>query len=137
MSLVLDASATLAWLLPEELTGAITAAFDLIADDCAWVPGLWRIEVANSLSANLRRGRITPLRRRESLGDLKLLPIYCDQETNDHVWGRTLELADRHNLTVYDATYLELALRLSLPLATLDDDLRKAAQQEGVALLGK
>jgi predicted nucleic acid-binding protein len=65
------------------------------------------------------------------------LPIYCDQETNDHVWDRTLELADRHNLTVYDATYLELAMRLSLPLATLDEDLRKAAQREGVPLLGK
>ena len=137
MSLVLDASATLAWLLPEELSGAITAAFDLIADDCAWVPSLWRIEVANSLSVKLRRGRITPLQRRESLVDLKLLPIYCDQETNDHVWDRTLELADRHNLTVYDATYLELAMRLSLPLATLDEDLRKAAQREGVPLLGK
>jgi predicted nucleic acid-binding protein len=68
---------------------------------------------------------------------LKRLPIYCEQETNDHVWGRTLELADRHHLTFYDATYLELALRLSLPLATLDDDQRQAAQQEGVPLLGK
>ena len=98
MSLVLDASATLAWLLPEELTGAIATAFDLIADDCAWVPGLWRIEVVNSLSVKLRGGRITPLQRQESLDDLKLLPIYCDQETNEHVWGRTLELADGHRL---------------------------------------
>lgn len=137
MSLVLDASATLAWLYPEELTGAITAAFEMIADDCAWVPCLWRIEVAKCLSVNLRRGKITPLRLRESLVDLQLLPILCDPETNDHVWGKTLELADRHNLTVYDATYLELALRRALPLATLDDDLRLAAQQEGVALLGK
>jgi predicted nucleic acid-binding protein len=137
MSLVLDASATLAWLLPEELTDAITAAFDLIADDCAWVPSLWRIEVANSLTVYLRRGRITPLRRRESLVDLQLLPILYDAETDNHVWGRTLELADRHQLTVYDAIYLELALRLSLPLATLDEALRQAAQQEGVALLGK
>jgi len=137
MSLVLDASATLAWLYPQELTGAITAAFDSIENDCAWVPSLWRIEVANSLSINLRRGRITPLRRWESLVDLQLLPIIYDQETNDHVWGRALELADLHLLTVYDATYLELALRLSLPLATLDDDLRRAAQREGVPLLGK
>jgi len=137
MSLVLDASATLAWLLQEELTGTIAAAFDLVADDCAWVPGLWRMEVANSLSVKLRRGRITPLQRQESLDDLKLLPIYFDQETNDHVWGGTLELADRHRLTVYDATYLELALRLSLPLASLDEDLRKAAQLESVPLLGR
>jgi len=137
MSLVVDASATLAWLLPEELTEAITAVFDLIEDDCAWVPSLWRIEVANSLTVNLRRGRITPLRRRESLDDLQLLLILCDPETNDHVWDRTLALADRHRLTVYDATYLELAQRLALPLATLDDELRQAAQQEGVPLLGK
>jgi len=123
-------------LYPEELTGAITEAFDTIADDCAWVPSLWRIEVANSLSVNLRRGRITPLRRRESLVDLQLLTIFCDQETNDHVWGRTLELSDLHRLTVYDATYLELALRLTLPLATLDEDLRQAAIHEGVPLLG-
>jgi predicted nucleic acid-binding protein len=123
--------------MPEEITTATTEVFDQIADDCAWVPSLWRIEVANSLSVNLRRGRITPQRRRESLDDLKLLLIYCDQETHDHVWGRTLELADLHRLTVYDATYLELALRLALPLATLNEELRAAAQQEGVPLLGK
>jgi len=104
MSLVVDAPATLAWLLPEELADEITATFDLIADDCAWVPSLWRIEVANSLTVNLRRGRITPQRRRDSLADLQLLLIFCDPETNDHVWDRTLELADRHRLTVYDAT---------------------------------
>jgi predicted nucleic acid-binding protein len=74
---------------------------------------------------------------KQLLVDLILLPIYCDQETNDHVLDWTLELADRNNLTVYDATYLELVLCLSLPLATLDDDLRHAAQQEGVPLLGK
>lgn len=137
MSLVLDASATLAWLYPDEITDAISTVFDRIGDDCAWVPELWRIEVANSLTVNLRRGRITPFRRSESLVDLQLLTILSDPETNDHVWGRTLELADRHQLTVYDATYLELALRRALPLATLDDALRKAAQQEGLPLLGK
>jgi predicted nucleic acid-binding protein len=126
----------LAWLLPEEFTGAVAAAFDLIAIDCAWVPGLWRIEVANSLSVKLRQGRITSRQRQGSLDDLKRLPIYCDPETTDHVWGRTLALADTHRLTVYDATCLELALRPSLPLATLDLDLRKAAHQEGLPLLG-
>ena len=137
MSLVLDASTTLAWLYPEEITDAVALAFDEIARDCAWVPGLWRIEVANSLSVNLRKGRLTNLRRQASLADLEQLPIFCDQQTNDHAWSRTLELADLYRLTVYDASYLELALRRSLPLATLDGDLRKAAQQEGVTLLGK
>lgn len=136
MSLVLDASATLAWLYPEEITDAIRAVFDQVEDEGAWVPGLWPIEVTNSLCVSLRKGRITPQRRHESLIDLKQLLISYDDQTGDHAWGRTLELADRHQLTVYDATYLELALRLSLPLATLDDDLRRAAQREGVPLLG-
>jgi predicted nucleic acid-binding protein len=137
VSLVLDASATLAWLYPEEITEAIAAAFDLIADDCAFVPSLWRIEVANSLSVNLRRKKITHIRRQESLHDLERLTIFCDPETNEHVWSSTLRLADLHKLTVYDATYLELAMRLSLPLASLDEDLRSAAQKEAVTLLGK
>jgi predicted nucleic acid-binding protein len=137
MSLVLDASATLAWLYPEEITSTIAEVFDQIADDCAWVPGLWRIEVANSLSVSLRRGRISRSSREESLADLRTLPIFCDQETYDRAWGPIVELADLHRLTVYDATYLELAVRLSLPLATLDKDLRKAAERERVPLLAK
>lgn len=136
MSLVLDASATLAWLYPEEITPEIGDVFDHVADDCAWVPSQWRIEVANSLTISVRKNRITPARRLESIADLGLAPIFCDQETNDHVWTRTLKLADRHGLTVYDATYLELALRRGLPLASLDRELRMAAAAAGVPLLG-
>jgi predicted nucleic acid-binding protein len=72
----------------------------------------------------------------EALSDLQFLPISIDAETGKKAWKETLTLADRHQLTVYDATYLELAMRLSLPLATLDRDLRKAAQSEGLTLLG-
>ena len=71
------------------------------------------------------------------LADLENLPIFIDGETRTHTWSQTLELTDKYGLTIYDATYLELALRLSLPLATLDNELRNAAQSEGVALLGK
>jgi predicted nucleic acid-binding protein len=137
VSLVLDASVTLAWIYSEETTQEINAAFELIADDCAWVPGLWRIEVANSLTVSLRKGRITAGHRLDSLSDLEFVPIFCDQETNDRAWTQTLALADRHGLTVYDATYLELAMRRGLPLATLDRELRQAAAAEGVPLLGK
>ena len=87
--------------------------------------------------ASLFLVRISKDNRQGILADLNSLPISIDWETRKHSWGRTLELADRHNLTVYDATYLELALRLSLPLATLDDDLRLAALRENVPLLGK
>jgi predicted nucleic acid-binding protein len=79
---------------------------------------------------------MTASRRDEVLARLQLLPIEIDSETSHHSWGRTLDLADRHKLTVYDATYLELALRRALPLATLDRDLRNAAQAEGIKLLG-
>jgi predicted nucleic acid-binding protein len=137
MSLVLDSSATLARAFPEERTDAILDLFLLIANLGAVVPELWRIEVANTLNVGIRRGRINKTHRQGILADLESLPIFVDGETRMHTWGRTLELADRHRLTVYEATYLELALRLALPLATLDDDLRNAAQQEGIALLGK
>jgi predicted nucleic acid-binding protein len=137
MSVVLDGSATLAWIYPDETTDAILAVFDQVIHKGAFVPDLWRIEIANCLTQGVRRSRITALERSDSLSDLANLHIVTDNQTGKHIWSDTLMLADRHQLTVYDATYLELALRLSFPLATLDDDLRKAAQQEGVPLLGK
>jgi predicted nucleic acid-binding protein len=137
MSLVLDSSATLAWLYPDETTDAIIEVFDQVIHTGAFTPDLWRIEVANSLTVGVRRSRITPIERAESLSDLADLNIRTDDETGKHIWSGTLELADRHRLTVYDATYLELALRLSLPLATLDENLRKAALSENIPLLGK
>lgn len=79
---------------------------------------------------------MTKERRNKILARLQLFPIAIDSETGKSAWNETLKLADRHKLTVYDATYLELSLRRSLPLATLDRDLRKAAQAEGIALLG-
>jgi predicted nucleic acid-binding protein len=137
VSLILDSSATLAWTFLEERTDAIVNLFDLVADNGAVVPELWPIEVANTLNVGIRRGRITKAYRKRILAILENMPISMDWETRKHTWDRTLELADLHRLTVYDATYLELALRLSLPLATLDDDLREAAQRNGVPLLGK
>jgi predicted nucleic acid-binding protein len=137
MSLVLDGSATLAWVYPDETTEVILAVFDRVIHKGAFVPDLWRIEVANCLTQGVRRSRITALERSDSLTDLASLHIVTDSETGAHIWSDTLILADRHRLTVYDATYLELALRLKLPLATLDEQLREAALREDVPLLGK
>jgi predicted nucleic acid-binding protein len=136
VSLVLDGSAALAWLYPDETTDAISAVFDRVIRSGAVVPTLWRIEIANGLTVGVRRGRITAKERKESLSDLDQLGIVTDGETETHIWGDTLRLADQHGLTVYDATYLELALRMALPLATLDRDLRAAGQLEHVLLLG-
>ena len=136
MSLVLDSSVTLAWVYTEETTDAIRRVFDRVGEDSAWVPSLWRLEVANILEMGVRRGRHPASFRDDTLADLAVLPIHIDPETDQRAWDRTARLAERHRLTLYDAAYLELAERRGLPLATLDGDLRMAATTEGVVLLG-
>ena len=136
MSLVLDSSITLARVFPDEWTPAILQVFDEQVVYGAWVPSLWKIELANVLLLSLKNGRMTKVRRDQVLSELQILPISVDTETGNKAWKETLTVAERHQLTIYDATYLELAMRLSLPLATLDRDLRKAAQAENIPLLG-
>jgi predicted nucleic acid-binding protein len=136
VSLVLDSSATLAWIYSEEMTDAIRAVFDQVADAGAVVPALWRLEVANSLTVAVRRNRIDVEFRRAALADLALLDIVTDQHTDSQAWAETLQLADRYRLTLYDAAYLELARRRKLPLATLDQELLVAAHATGTETLG-
>ena len=136
MSLVLDSSVTLAWAYSEETTPAIQQVFDLIADYGAYVPALWRLEVANVLETGVRRGRTDSGFRDAALADLAFMPIRVDLETDRQAWGATLQFAVAHRLTLYDAAYLELAQRRRLPLATLDRDLRTAARAERIVLLG-
>lgn len=137
MSLVLDSSATLAWIYMEERSEAIAGVFDRLTADGAWVPSLWRLEVANVLEMGVRRGRMDAAFRDATLEDLELLPIQTDPDTEKHAWRSTLRLAERYKLTIYDAAYLELAMRRGLPLASLDGELRAAAGAEGVVLLGE
>ena len=136
MSMVLDSSAALAWVYSDEITEPIRRVFNLVGENGAWVPGLWKLEVANILEMGVRRGRHDAAFRDSTLADLALLPISVDTETDRQAWGATLQLSERHRLTMYDAAYLELALRRGLPLASLDAELRRAAQAEGVAILG-
>jgi predicted nucleic acid-binding protein len=136
MSVVLDSSATLAWVYSDEITEPIRHVFNLVGENGAWVPGLWKLEVANILEMGARRGRHDAAFRNSTLADLALLPIRVDAETDRQAWGATLQLAERHGLTLYDAAYLELALRRGLPLASLNAELRRAAQAEGVVVVG-
>ncbi len=136
MSLVIDSSITLAWFFEDERSSAADAVLRDVADYGAIAPSLWRLEVANALQSAIRRKRIATEFRDGSLADLRALMVTIDLETDLHAWTTTLQLAERFKLTVYDATYLELAQRLSLPLATLDQELRSAASVLGVRLLG-
>ena len=136
MRLVLDSSATLAWIYADEISEATRQVFEAVAEDGAVVPALWRLEVANSLTVALRRGRIDAEFRRAVLTDLALLDITTDTSTDTHAWSAILDFADRFRLTLYDAAYLELAHRRAVPLATLDNDLRTAGAALGIRVLG-
>ncbi len=136
MSLVIDASVTMAWYFEDGSTPATDALLDRVATSGATVPALWRLEVANAFQMALRRGRIDAVYRDASLAELGYMPIAIDADTNDHAWSATLRLADRFGLTLYDAAYLELGHRRALPLATLDRQLQAAAPALNVAVLG-
>jgi predicted nucleic acid-binding protein len=137
VSLVLDSSATLAWIYSDETTDSIRALFDQVIDEGAIVPALWKLEVANSLTVAVRRRRIDVEFRRAALADLAHLDISMDEHTNGHAWNDTLHLADRFRLSLYGAAYLELAQRRTLPLATLEQELRAAARAVGTKTLGE
>jgi predicted nucleic acid-binding protein len=136
MSFVLDSSITLAWIYLDELTPSTFELSQTVTRDGAWVPAIWPLEIANSLQIGIRRHRIDVPFRNRALAELADLNIAIDQDTTSFAWTTTLELSDRFRLTPYDACYLELAQRRELPLATLDRDLRSAAQQLEVELLG-
>lgn len=136
MSLVLDTSLTLSWYFEDERTPSSDALLDQVAEAGAIVPSLWRLEVANGFQMAIRRNRIDQAFRDEAISRLSCLPIALDPETNTYAWTTTVKLAERFGLTTYDAAYLELAQRHTLPLATLDQELRGAASSLGVALLG-
>lgn len=98
------------------------------------MPSLWHLEVGNALLVGERRARIAEAQVTQFLTLLQSQPITVDEETAARVWTETLHLARTHRLSVYDASYLELAIRRDLPLATLDDELRAAAAALGVPL---
>ena len=130
--LVLDCSATLPWVFESEATKATDALLDHLARGAkAWVPALWHLELANVLLVAKRRGRIDQAGIEKFLGTLALYDITVDSDTMTNAWAKSLALAESYDLSVYDAAYLELALRRGLPLATLDTALAAAMKRAG------
>ncbi len=133
--LILDSSVALAWCFRDEATAASDALLEGLPQGRAIVPSLWLVEVANVLVVGERRGRLDPARSSAFLELIASLPIEIDPATADRPPAPLMALARTHRLTAYDAAYLDLALRRTLPLATRDSALARAAQAEGVALL--
>lgn len=131
---VLDGSVTMAWFFRDEIDAYVEAVEDALAHAEVVAPALWPLEIANTLVVGERRKRNTESPATTWLSYLRALTIVVDDETALQAWGDTLSLARAHRLSAYDAAYLELALRRSLPLATLDDRLKDAAAAVGVAV---
>ena len=134
MPCVIDCSIALAWYFADEAHPYADAVLDGLSQSGAVVPALWPLELANALVMGERRGRSTAAQATIWLGMLEALPIRVDDETNVHAWSTTLHLARAHGLTSYDASYLELALRLGVPMATFGGALKAAAVGVGVPL---
>ncbi len=138
MPWVFDASIAMAWCFDDEKTLQTDALLDRLATDPATVPNLWHLEVANVLVQAIRKkpkSRITSTQRAQFLAMLDNATIHVDPHTHPHAWNSTLDLADKFQLSTYDAAYLELALRLDTQLATLDKALRAAAKSLGLSVL--
>ena len=132
---VLDASVALAWCFEDENTPSARQILARLRAEAASVPATWPIEVANVLALAERRRRITPADSAEFIARLEDVAILVDGETSSRAFGRVLDLAREERLTAYDAAYLELAMRLGVPLASKDANLCNAAQRLGVSVL--
>jgi len=135
MPLVLDSSISLVWAFEDEDDPLAAAVVQMLDGDVARVSAIWPLEMTNALLAGERRGRITDDEIRRFRSFLRTITIEVDLPSISTTFDIVLGLALQLNLSTYDASYLELAQRLGLPLATLDRRLAAAAQSLGVGLV--
>jgi predicted nucleic acid-binding protein len=139
VSFVLDNSVAMRWFFgdgrPQELAYA-GKVLDAMKKTNAHVPVTWGLEAANVIARAEAKGLVTEARSGAFVEMLEGVDIQVDAATFAHALSDTLQLARRYRLSAYDASYLELALRLGLPLATLDEDLQKASKKAGVKRFG-
>lgn len=135
MAFVLDCSVALAWVLPDEGSPYADALLDRLVAEGAVVPPIWPLEVGSVLLVALRHRRIRREEFEPMVEKLRHLPIEVDLGATDHALAGVLVLAAQHKLTTYDAAYLDLAQRRTLPLASLDKRLRAACRAAKVEVL--
>lgn len=128
---VLDASIALTWCFDDEGGEYSEAVLDALSTSEPFAPGLWPLEVANTLVLAIRRKRLAAKAAEQRFAFFRALPIQLEHAPSELVFGSIRALAVEHDLTIYDAAYLELALRLDCSLATVDSRLRAAAVKHG------
>jgi predicted nucleic acid-binding protein len=134
LSWVVDASVALAWWFVDERTPRSEQLAARAAADRPVVPAIWPLEMANALLMAVRRGRVEMSAAQQRVAELTQVGLPIDNAGVAHL-PEVLRIAQRHGLSAYDASYLELAMRLGAALATNDTALHAAARAEGVALL--
>ena len=135
-SFIVDASVGFAWVYQGQATPETEQLLNEVAAGATViVPALWFLEMSNVLLMAQRRHRLTAAQRKAAMEKLTAMQLTVDEEGTRNAFGKTSELAEKHGLTIYDATYLELALRRSLPLASRDEALKIAAKQCGLKTL--
>ena len=131
---VLDCSITMAWCFEDESNDYTDAILENFKNTNAIVPTIWPLEVANVLLLSKKNKRITEVQSASFMDALSALPIVVDQSTTSRAMHSIFILAGQSDLTIYDAAYLELALREKIPLLTLDKGLMKAAKKLHIPL---
>ncbi len=134
---ILDNSVAMRWLLATPKAADQKYAervLKSLSDVDTIVPNLWHLEVSNVLLGAEKRGEIDSGDSEGFIIQLENLPIHVDSLTMHQAFSRIINLARTYKLSSYDASYLELAIREGLPLATLDSDLRKAAKKAKVVI---
>ncbi|HEY9783921.1 MAG TPA: type II toxin-antitoxin system VapC family toxin [Candidatus Obscuribacterales bacterium] len=135
MAFVLDNSISASWILEDEFDEFSSSVLDRLFIEPAIVPGIWVLEITNTLLVGFRRKRIALSKQLAVIDLLKNLPITVEHGHDQSDIDRIFQLGETYNLSAYDAAYLDLAIRLALPLATKDSDLVRAAELASVALL--
>lgn len=130
--LVLDASVAVAWAFEDETSRYTEKVLDAVTRGRAAVPPVWPLEVGNAVVVAERRGRLKEADGVRFLALLSQLPIAVEEVPAERVLGDVVRLARAHALSAYDASYLDLAMRLGVPLATCDEGLRQVASRCGV-----
>lgn len=136
MTFVLDGSVAISWAFADGQNAFAESIVQRLRNDDAIVPGIWPLEIANTMVVGQRRGRLPEEDRLRYFRQLQQLPIRIDSTLlTFSAIVQFYDLANAHQLSAYDASYLELAMRFGFPLATLDIRLADAATRAGVPLI--